>query len=33
MDSEILKFLLHFYGMIYLFLLDKQNPLLILKNV
>ena len=29
MDGEILEFLLSFYGMIYLFLLDKPNPLLI----
>ena len=33
MDNEILEFLLRFYGMIYLFLLDKPNPLLILKNI
>ena len=32
MDNEILEFLLRFYGMIYLFLLDKPNPLLILKK-
>ena len=33
MDGEILEFLLRFYGMTYLFLLDKPNPLIILKNV
>ena len=33
MNGEILEFLLRFYWIIYLFLLDKPNPLLILKNV
>ena len=32
MDGEILEFLLRFYGMTYLFLLDKPNPLIILKK-
>ena len=33
MDGETLEFLLRFYGMTYLFLLDKPNPLIILKSV
>ena len=33
MDGEILEFLLRFYGMTYLLVLDKPNPLILLKNV
>ena len=33
MDGNILEFSLHFYWIIYLFVLDKLYPLLIIKNV
>ena len=32
MDGNILEFSFHFYGIIYLFVLDKLNPLLIIKK-